>query len=987
MGITVRREPIVSDIPKAPKYKYLNITDFKGINKTDNPFTAKVNTASEMLNLYVDESNALTTRPRLEWFMKLNLSITTGKIISVNRVDDKYLVQYTQTSLDTTAKLAWITDAGVKTDITVVSGCTISPTNKIQVFKGPTYYVLVDGVSYKIISGNSVNNASASGSVYKPITKTGKIIGDGSSGVDFESPNILTDKYREEYIVGPLQDPMNLVFGEFKDKRVEMIGRMGDSRVFFGDDSEEGDQDIRMKYQVFRNNDFGRRPTGLASSKNLKVIVACFDDNTIEISKDYGKSFNYKVLPYSVKGVAVGGVDANNEPDGSIIFALYNCDDNGIKYSISIDGGETFTEESYGSYSSGGTQPVVIMSDTGEKIIVSINKNGTYTIYSCKTTNNTRAWVKHTMYDTTGTTTGVQGLSECHIIFADDAQTKFYCLLVDTNHIKASLLNLRLIGETTYDNSAGQYYLSSYPDWGSDIRNFVRVSNNRLVLLYRNPNGCIQGIPASADSPLTFTWNPQPITDILPEYYDDAAVTYANHKIAVISSWLNVSTISFYKDSIYNDDFEFVASSTVTTDTQNNNVDIIFSADAINAIGYSGTVLFSNYAYSNGTFLIVDESSETNPNQSLLDKLNKSLFIQSFHNYLWLGGSGNLVVRTGVAADTGQNHLLYLPKAGYKLLGDDTNVVTGFNISNDITMIAYLKDNLWTISYGELSEGVYDFIYTEVRSNQGHIAVGETITTPLQEIPLQLNTTGVFGYQQITNVITSDKTSVLLTEPINELLLKESELTKAFFINHLYWTLMFVPNEENTHVYVYDDRYNTWYYWEIYTRLVSVVTIDDSVVIIDSAGLFYKLTSEDALDEFVPDKTVYYDWYGNDANQNKIKKIIPWLWKSQIMPLGTINYAKRLVTTTFIMTDTDAVDEYSLNYKFNVYRKLVSQSNLTTISNRLNYIQSMTKKTMIPRFNYLQLELSNVDDETDMDNNKLRLVGLAFKYVLLEVLI
>jgi len=199
---------------------------------------------------------------------------------------------------------------------------------------------------------------------------------------------------------------------------------------------------------------------------------------------------------------------------------------------------------------------------------------------------------------------------------------------------------------------------------------------------------------------------------------------------------------------------------------------------------------------------------------------------------------------------------------------------------------------------------------------------------------------------------------------------------------------MFIPNDKNTHVYVYDDRYNAWYYWEIYTRLVSVVTVnEDTVVIIDSAGLFYKLTSEDALDEFVPDKTVYYDWYGNDENQNKIKKIIPWLWKSQIMPLGTINYAKRLVTTTFIMTDTDAIDEYSLNYKFNVYRKLVSQSNLTTISNRLNYIQSMTKKTMIPRFNYLQLELSNVDDETELDNNKLRLVGLAFKYVLLEVLI
>ena len=53
-----------------------------------------------------------------------------------------------------------------------------------------------------------------------------------------------------------------------------------------------------------------------------------------------------------------------------------------------------------------------------------------------------------------------------------------------------------------------------------------------------------------------------------------------------------------------------------------------------------------------------------------------------------------------------------------------------------------------------------------------------------------------------------------------------------------------------------------------------------------------------------------------------------------------------------------------------------------TISNKLNYIQSVTKKTLIPRCNFIQLELSNIDD--DLNNNKLRLVGLGFRYVLLE---
>ena len=66
MGNTTRRTPISFNIPAAPDYKFLNITDFAGLNITDNPFTTKANTASDALNVYVDENNALTTRPRLE---------------------------------------------------------------------------------------------------------------------------------------------------------------------------------------------------------------------------------------------------------------------------------------------------------------------------------------------------------------------------------------------------------------------------------------------------------------------------------------------------------------------------------------------------------------------------------------------------------------------------------------------------------------------------------------------------------------------------------------------------------------------------------------------------------------------------------------------------------------------------------------------------------------------------------------------------------
>jgi hypothetical protein len=83
-----------------------------------------------------------------------------------------------------------------------------------------------------------------------------------------------------------------------------------------------------------------------------------------------------------------------------------------------------------------------------------------------------------------------------------------------------------------------------------------------------------------------------------------------------------------------------------------------------------------------------------------------------------------------------------------------------------------------------------------------------------------------------------------------------------------------------------------------------------------------------------------------------------------------------------VLTDTDTQDEYALDYSFKAWRKSVSETNATTIGSNINYVQSTTKRTMIPRFNFIQINLSNTED--DLDNNKLRLVGLGLKYVLLE---
>jgi hypothetical protein len=157
---------------------------------------------------------------------------------------------------------------------------------------------------------------------------------------------------------------------------------------------------------------------------------------------------------------------------------------------------------------------------------------------------------------------------------------------------------------------------------------------------------------------------------------------------------------------------------------------------------------------------------------------------------------------------------------------------------------------------------------------------------------------------------------------------------------------------------------------------------------VDIKGDIYYLTTTDIVNKAFESQLVT-DYY--DAG----KQLIPWYWQSQILPLGTMNYSKRLVNTTFILTDTDTKDGYGLNYSFKVFRKLASSTPETEISGDLNLVRSYTHKTTISKFGFLQMKISNIEKRDaegnitadSYNNNKLRLVGLGLKYVLLEGLI
>lgn len=975
MGNTIRRQPVNFNIPNSPNYKFLNITDFKGLNITDNPFTGDPETASDLLNVYVDEQNTLTTRPRLQKKFDLKESAIIPEdatIISINHLDNKYLVQY---KYEDEVCIFWLipTEEGYeyqRIEITKSDACSPIGESKIQIAKHKNYYVFVDGVSYKIIDDNNVV-CNASEKAYVPLTKIGAELGKSGSGTVFESPNILTNKYTVGY--GALikeSDDIDLTSVDFStvvNKDIVLKSAMGEEFEILERDNFTP---WRLKLQPMAAREFPATITGIGVSEdNMTQCVVTRD--TIFISKDGGKTFD----PTHLSELSITNdelTDVIMSSDGKTIISILRFGDNDMNYVVSNNGGDSFTKH--------------IPDDTGGPYIGrgAISNDGKY-VYVAGVTISEVARIK--VSSDSGNTwthisTDVPGLSQdadTRVLCSHDGK---YCLVMYWERHQLEM------GESPFMQISSDYgktwfvldysYLDNIEEmvYGTGVDN----KNNRFYVFTKNKNSLNRTSRAyylsmSDLDDNTYTWTyggdvdgKETITTKQHIFTDNGWFSFDDSNFDAFSySHYNLDQYDFTKFT--SNKMSFIDNAGIPTLRVSKNGTIVH--------GVLGNMSYNNYAYATGEdFLFVTEKNQTNPNQSELEKLNQSTFLKEFNNFLWLGGNKNFIIHSAVTDEEKLNNVLYMPVKNKNYLGNDDNEITGFNISSDYDLVAYTKNNLWLISRQEVLDGVYDYVYTETRSDNGHIAKGQTIVTPLKEYPLQLNNKGFFVYQPIQNVLTSDKSSVLISNNVNAKLLKIENLKNAYFVNHLYWTLMFVPNEAKTQVVVLDDRDASWYYWEFNEKLVSVVNIDDEIELTNEDGRHFTLETKDIINEFNPEVTEYYD----DG-----KKVIEWFWKSQILHLGTMNYSKKLVDTTFIVADTDMSDEYGLNYAYTAYRKMLSETEPTTITSKLNYVQSTTKRTMIPRFNFLQLKISNVED--DFDNNKLRLIGLGLKYVLLEGLL
>lgn len=1002
MGTTIRRQPLSFPIPASPNYQFLNITDFGGLNVSSNPFVVSSNTASDCLNVYVDEDNALSTRPRLQ--EKYDLMTLAGldsshKVVNIYNLHNGYLLHTIKNGNGYMYRFE--EENGVLKSPTIITGTGI-PLKKCELFEQNGNIYLLTGDGYKNIIDDKLSDVIG----YVPTTTIGKFSkksvknDDGTTSIEvnpagesYESLNLLSDKFKETYFWDGTWSTESLI--QYEDDELENNYVENEQVVMYDFTGEQiyTVQIIQALRELF-NNPEGKKyffcwlPEYVDRFGSEYVILALDKFNKMIVSETFGVPFT--VMPTSTidmehrmvcsdNGLSVAYVSWN-EALGQPRLG-YIC----VRPSITSDfkwcssGFGPYDETEIGFYPSTSTGKYFTISPDGRVISwrSSETKVEYYYFEDLESSSTYNGYILDcTDYDINFISSGIYSL-----VYATRSADDFNVI----SSIKHGTLRRAV-------TDSGNIVL---PPGATENLNIWTASEKctsaRLKLL---PGSIRYYISMTIVNSSDDVFSKSLILKTSAHGDEDVVVAQSTTS----DKWANLNFM-YDNDRSYmyfqNDDGSITGRfNTEKGEDISANLPItakIINASISNNIIYSNDALVEyNWAYTKSSLLFNDnepklilirnvnniKTESAEEHTKIKSEIQKATLFERFDNNTWFA-SKNYTFHTEY------NDTTYIPLSSYNDLGEDFEDITGLSIVNDNVLATYKRNRIYIITPVTVgSQETYS--YTETKNVIGNDVPGAPILTILTEMPTIVSYDGIYALNQLENVQSSDRITTLISESINPRWLKESvdDVNSCLTLNRLYWTYYILPHkkvgdegDDYTKVYLLDNRTQQWYYWELPVYVTNAMVKDNKTHLI-SDGRVYTLETSDLIHEYNPDVTEYYD--GVDGE----KKIITWFWNSQILSLNTINYSKKLVDTTFILTDTDTQDEYGLDYSFKAWRKSVSETNATTISNNIHYVQSTTKRTMIPRFNFIQIRLSNTSE--DLDNNKLRLVGLGLKYVLLE---
>lgn len=966
MGNFNRREPVRVPIPRATGFLYSGIDSFKGLHITDNPFVADKGSASEILNLYIDETNKLVTRPRLDFGYDIN-STELGHIMTTI-LDVAYLDTFTLhlgIKDGETVLYARIHSSGEVKKITPLTDYSLS-TEKLKVFKkdGITYLfdgLVKDGKYYysHIYTSDNVFKIRPVADFYVPTTHIGRT--SLVPGEKFEELNSLTNKYRTSW-------RWDGVWGIIDDGTTHTIDGKGVfvSQTILDKTQEATTYTADSIFKVCSKGIVTRTGNVFTCYDLSQNVVKTYDlddiygynttSATIDISDDFQTiAWYFKRWGYIGGGEYIqpdvyvyrDGVTSHYDYENFIAASEDRTQQDNFTLKLSNDGSALVFSYDHFSIDSG---------DSLFKLTVQTVLRGIL-----NETNSTYTFTKFEKY------TPPFSIKDWY--FSPSGETVVYRM-------------------NWVENPTSGVYVT----YGDLPKLGYVVDFKTMVSFAPNENSALSG-----GVPLAIDYNGIDVvySTATSTYICRNIVTSINPESFNTSHFTTLSNLKLDEDTLWgitNGQYLIYISNLSTTPIISKfkiNSTISSPYNKINSLGYyvllqTGISSYKKYFLdiNNPLQEVIYENTvdDTHPDYQNWYKLhNTNCFCTLFTNFM----NNYWVARDKILRSSENNNPFYFPIYKYNEFNED---ITGMNRLGDNLLAVYSEKSIYLQQPIYQDDGSYVMTSTETKSVKGNIALGQTIVTSHTSVPVQMARDGIYALQLEENVQSSERITVLMTEKINKLLLKEV-MEDCMTFNFRYYTYFIFPNNINTHIYVLDTRNNEWFYWEIPVTLVAIFDKEGIVYVCDKDGLVYRLEKEEEVADTGSDSspTIYADEIGSDNTT-----IIPWKWVSQILHLSNINNYKQLYTTSFIMLDNDDFkDSYGLTYKFKAFKKYdPSETNAMLASGDITYIKTVTKRTYLSAFNFIKLELTNPYDDSNVnfdgrDANKLSLVSIVFKYKLL----
>ena len=594
----------------------------------------------------------------------------------------------------------------------------------------------------------------------------------------------------------------------------------------------------------------------------------------------------------------------------------------------------------------------------------------------------------------------------------------------------------------------GSFYGVNIPDSYGELERYEFIDDG--VLLIFNEKTCYLKINTSC--PKNQILNSQDyLVDIFNFKYDENLLDYENslYNLANLSEGHiyflrdNIKKVIYYKDKQY-----YLTSDITKRDAANkikltldssqsflgkeayfDNKKIVLTTETEEEDNVNNTIKitkhFTTITYDPSAYNLIDiERSYTDDVKYSHDFSKVSIFDDKY----WFYRSESEPNLIRYSYDTTG---LYIPENNYDDIGDSAKITSVMQIADNYLGI-FKENSAFTVTEDEETSDLY-YVRT-LKTELGNVPVGQTIVTSYSNNPLVINDYGIYGLGQNKNILETDSVFYSVTDKITSKYIKIKNKQNIKTHNHRFYTYFYYSEDNITKIWVLDNRFNAWYYWElpissidyIYDKVYDLTNADEVLTYIWSGNKLYTLT------------TSYYGVLGNGndsnfgasdiigyqdyLNSNKgAYKRIEWYWKTPPLILQTINYLKKIVDMSMLFADaeretmydskhhkliygpgTDYRNNLELFYDIKTYRKKSMLLN-GSYKGRIDYVSNARVKPRCQKCDFAALTLYNkivkdddnityTYDNSNSDNDgynngydiidKLNLIGLTFKVVL-----